>query len=130
LYRSEGADVALDYFLTRFIGPNWRVELQTLLPGAVHEVERDAASFFASDIPALLSWEFDAEAARRIDQPTLYIGGTDSGPWFAAVRTLLLDWLSAEDVIVEGADHNLAVTHPEQIAGALAGFIARHPITS
>lgn len=30
---------------------------------------------------------------------------------------------------VEGADHNLAVTHPEQLAIAITDFIARHPMT-
>lgn len=129
LYRSEGTSVALDNFLTRLMGPDWRAELETHLPGAVQQVERDAATFFASDVPALLSWNLDAAAARHIHQPTLYIGGTDSGTWFAAVRNLMLDWLSPEEVVVEGADHNLVVTHPGQIARALTDFIARHPIT-
>lgn len=129
LYRSEGTGVALDNFLTRLMGPDWRAELERHLPGAVQQVERDAATFFASDIPALLSWDFDAAAARNIHQPTLYIGATDSGPWFSAVRKIMLDWLSPEDVVVKGADHNLAVTHPGQIARALTDFIARHPIT-
>jgi pimeloyl-ACP methyl ester carboxylesterase len=128
IYRSEGTRVALDNFFTRLIGPDWRTELEAHLPGAVRQVERDAATFFASDIPSLLSWNFDAAAARYIQQPTLYIGGTDSGPWFAAVRKIMLDWLSPEDVVLEGADHNLVVTHPGQIARALTDFIARHPI--
>ena len=82
------------------------------------------------DVPALLAWDFGAEAARQISQPTLYIGGSESGPWFAAVRKLMLDWLSpSEDVVVAGADHNLVVTHPGQVARALTNFIARHPIT-
>ncbi|MGH9893639.1 MAG: alpha/beta fold hydrolase, partial [bacterium] len=128
-YHSEGSGVALDNFLTRLMGTDWRVELEEHLPGSVQQVERDAATFFASDVPALLSWDFDATSVRHIHQPTLYIGGTDSGPWFAAVRKLMLDWLSPEEVVVEGADHNLAVTHPRQIARALTDFIARYPIT-
>jgi pimeloyl-ACP methyl ester carboxylesterase len=41
------------------------------------------------------------------------------------------DWLSEpEDVVVPGADHNLAVTHPGQIVGALSDFINRHPIAA
>lgn len=131
LHRSEGTSVALDNFLTRLIGPDWREDLESHIPGVVRQVERDAATFFTSDIPALLSWDLDAEAARHIHQPTLYIGGSESGPWFAEVRKLMLDWLSpAEDVIVEGADHNLAATHPGQIAHALTDFIGRHPIAA
>jgi pimeloyl-ACP methyl ester carboxylesterase len=41
----------------------------------------------------------------------------------------MLDWLPApEDVVIDGADHNLAVTHPARIAGAIADFISRYPI--
>jgi pimeloyl-ACP methyl ester carboxylesterase len=73
---------------------------------------------------------FDAEAARRISQPNLYIGGSESGPWFEAVHKLMSDWLSpSEYVLVAGADHNLAVTHPGQVARTLTNFIARHPIS-
>lgn len=131
LHRTEGTSMALDNFLNRLMGPQWREDLETQLPGAVRQVERDAATFFATDIPALLSWDFDAKAARRINQPTLYIGGSESGPWFEAVHKLMSDWLSrSEDVIIAGADHSLTVTHPGQVARALTNFIARHPITA
>jgi len=131
LHQSQGTAAALDNFLTRLVGPDWRDELERQLPGSVRQVERDAATFFANDVPALLSWDFDAEAARRIHQPALYIGGSESGPWFAAVRKLMHDWLSQpEDVVVPGADHNLAVTHSGQIVGALTDFITRHPIAA
>jgi pimeloyl-ACP methyl ester carboxylesterase len=129
LYDTEGTSVALDNFLTRLMGPQWRDDLESQLPGAVRQVERDAGTFFASDIPALLSWDFDAETAHRLNKPTLYIGGTDSGPWFDAVHELMSDWLSpSEDIVIPGADHNLAVTHPGQVARGLVNFISRHPM--
>ncbi len=131
LYRSAGSGVALDYFLTRLIGPDWRTELEEHLPGAVRQAERDADTFFATDLPALLSWEFHATEAKTIRSPTLYVGGTDSGPWFAAVRQLMSDWLQPEQaVMIEGADHNLAVTHPAPIADAICNFVARHPMAT
>lgn len=89
--------MVLDNFLTRLMGPQWRDDFERHLPGAVRQVERDAATFFATDIPSLLSWDFDTEAARRISQPTLYIGGSESGPWFEAVHELMSDWLSPSD---------------------------------
>jgi pimeloyl-ACP methyl ester carboxylesterase len=129
-YRSDGPSVALDGFLTLLMGPDWRADLDARLPGAVQQMERDAGTFFASDIPALLAWDFDEAASRHIHQPTLYIGGSGSGPWFAAVRSLMEEWLNPEEVVVvEGADHNLAVTHPRRVADAIANFISRHPIT-
>ncbi|MGH8945240.1 MAG: alpha/beta fold hydrolase, partial [Acidimicrobiia bacterium] len=118
-YRTQGATIALDRFLTRVIGPNWRADLERYVPGALQQVERDAGTFFGTDIPALVSWRFGAEDARRIHQPVLYIGGSESGPWFAEVRELILAWLpQAEDVVVAGADHSLVATHPQQIASA------------
>ena len=43
-------------------------------------------------VPALLAWQFSAEDASRIKCPVLHVGGTDSGPWFAEVRRLILGW--------------------------------------
>jgi hypothetical protein len=37
------------------------------------------------------AWRFGSEQARRIDRPALYIGGSESGQWFAEVRDLI--WL-------------------------------------
>jgi hypothetical protein len=53
-------------------------------------MERDAATFFDIDIPALLGWNYTAADAALIAGPVLYVGGTDSGRWFAEVRELLL----------------------------------------
>ena len=37
----------------------------------------------------------------------LQISGSDSGPWFAEVRDLVLAWLpQTEDVLLTGADHS------------------------
>jgi hypothetical protein len=42
---------------------------------------------------------------------------------------LIVAWLPhAEDVTVAGADHSLALTHPGQVATALADFLERRPI--
>ncbi len=94
------------------------------------QLATDAGTFFDVDLPALLAWEFTAADAARIGCPVLYIGGTDSGPWFAEVRELLLDWFPhAEDVLMEGADHSLALTHATEIADALAAFLRRNPVS-
>jgi len=113
----------------RRVNPHDGRAKQRALPGAAQQVDRDGATFFETDMPALPSWRFGREDARRIRQPTLYIGGTESGTWWVEVRDLILDWLPhAEDVMIEGADHPLAATHPKPIADALAGFLRNHPI--
>ena len=126
-FRARGQAVALDEFLTRLAGPDWQRQLERDLPGSVSAMQRDAATFFASDLPALLGWCFGAEDAARIECPVLYVGGSDSGPWFAEVRALGLQLLPhAEDVTVPGAGHLLAATHPEETAAFLVDFLRRH----
>lgn len=111
------------------IGAHWRLDLERLLPGAVAQVERDAGTFFTADLPALLGWCPDAQSIARLAVPLLHVGGTASGPWFAAVRDQVLDWLPhAEDVQVPGADHSLALTHADEVAVAVGGFLRRHPL--
>jgi len=126
---ARGTGAALEEFLALVVGPNWRTDMERHLPGSVEQMWRDAPTFFDTDMPALLAWQFSTRDADRINCPVLYVGGTDSGPWFAQVRRLILDWFpDAEDVVVDGADHSLAITHTAQIATALVSFLRRHPI--
>ena len=88
--RARGPSTALEEFLALVIGPDWRTEVEQRLPGAAEQMQRDTTTFFDTDLPALLSWRFDAEDAHRINCPVLQISGSDSGPWFAEVRDLVL----------------------------------------
>lgn len=127
--RAHGPAVALDDFLTLVMGPEWRIDAERGLPGSVEQMERDSRTFFDTDLPALLTWRFTAADASRITCPVLHVGGTGSGPWFAEGRELVLAWLpQAEDVVLAGADHSLAITHPAEVAAALVAFLRRHPI--
>jgi len=68
--------------------------------------------FFDTDLPALFSWEFGPESAARLPCPVLHVGGSASGPWFAASRKLMLTWFPrATDVVIQGADPALPLTH-------------------
>ncbi|MFW6034457.1 MAG: alpha/beta fold hydrolase [bacterium] len=125
--REEGVGAALDAFLTMLVGPGWRDEVDGLVPGAAAQMDRDAATFFDTDLPALLGWRFGVDDARRIECPVLHIAGAESGPWFAEVRELVLDWFpQAEDVVIPGAGHSMAMTHPAAVAGTMARFLRRH----
>lgn len=125
----HGPAAALDEFLTMLVGADWPRALEDQLPGSVAQMRRDAATFFDHDLPALLDWNFSRTDAGRIDCPVLYVGGTLSGTWFAEVRELIRAWFpQSDDVLLEGADHSLAVTHASQCAVAVASFLRRHPI--
>lgn len=112
-------------------GDEWRADLERVLPGAVAGLERDAPTFFEADLPALLRWRFTEEDAREVAAPVLHVGGSDSGPWFREVREHVAAWFpGAEDVLVDGAGHSLAVTHTEAVAAAVGSFLDRHATTS
>ena len=117
---------AVDEFMSLVGGSNWRAMVGRPLPGAPQQMEKDAASFFESDWPAIRAWHFSAEEARKIKQPVLFIGGSDSGPFFDQVRDLLRGWLPQTEVVtLAGANHTLAITHAADVATALRSFLQR-----
>lgn len=127
--RRRGLMVALDEFLSALVGPDWRIVMERHLPGSAGQMAKDAATFFDVDLPALFRWRFGPGDAGRITCPVLHVGGTDSGAWFAEVRDLMLEWLpGVHDVVIEGADHSLALTHCRQVADAVAAFLHNHPL--
>jgi pimeloyl-ACP methyl ester carboxylesterase len=127
-FNAKGSAVALDELLTMLAGPDWRRESERDLQGSVAAMERDALTFFESDLPALLAWEFGTEDAARIKCPVLYVGGSNSGLWFAEVRARILQLLpQTEDCTVQGAGHLLALTHPIDTAKIVVDFLRRHP---
>ena len=127
--RVRGPTVALDEFLSTVIGPGWRNVVEDQLPESSAQMERDTVTFFDTDLPALLGWQFGLADVRRVECPVLHVGGTDSGRWFAEVRNVILDWFpQADDVVIDGADHSLALTHTREVADVLMAFLGRHPI--
>ncbi len=124
-YRDDGGAVALDRLMRIISGPGWRELLDQQLPGAEKQAAADAGTFFATDLPALLSWSFTAADAARVRAPVLYLGATASGPWFAEVAELITTWFPrAETVLLAGADHGLALTHTADLAAAITAFAA------
>jgi pimeloyl-ACP methyl ester carboxylesterase len=122
---ARGADI----LMTLVAGRDWRSNLNRAVPGAAEQIEKDAVTFFQCDWPAVLAWQFGADDAGRITQPVLHIGGSDSGPLFAAVRELIRSWLpQTEHIILTGADHAMAITHPADVAVTIVDFLQRHPI--
>lgn len=65
-----GGRTALDHVMRMADGPGWRAHGERDLPGSVSDMERDAETFFRSDVPALLGWTFDDEHAAVIACPT------------------------------------------------------------
>lgn len=125
--RVNGPLVALDEFMTLVVGADWRVDVERGDPGATAAMERDVPTFFDSDLPALLRWEFGVKEAALIHCPVLHIGGSDSGRWFAEVRRRLHRLLPRmEDAVIAGAGHSLATTHTYEVARIVLDFLSQH----
>lgn len=126
-HEREGSTTALEEVMTMLSGRDWRSRREALVPGSVARLERDADAFFLRDIPALLGWQYGADDATRVSAPVLYVGGTDSGSWFQQTRAWVQSLFpKARSVMVDGAGHDVALTHPAELASAITAFIAAH----
>lgn len=124
-YHREGTLPALDSFMRVIDGADWRANAERDLPGSVAQMERDAGTFFARDVPALLGWELSDPAIRAIDCPTLLVGGGESGPWFTQMLDRLADLLpDARRATVPGAGHGAALTHSAEVAVAVRAHVS------
>lgn len=123
---------AVDGFLRAVVGPDYRVPLDRVLPGALAQAVADADTFFATELPALQQWNFTADHAARIARPVLFVRGEDSPslwPGWLEVQQLVQAWFpQSETFVLDNATHALQIIDPATVAQRLAAFLARHPI--
>lgn len=125
LYANEGVAAALDEFARAMGDEECSTRRQELPRSAVERIERDADTFFGSDIPALLRWRLVAAPPH----PVLCIGGAETAPMFAAARHRVRRLIpQAEEVVIPGGGHVVAATHSAEVAAEMVGFLERHPI--
>ena len=124
VHTRSGPTAALDEVMQIVDGPGWRANAERDLPGSVADMERDAGTFFRSDVPALLGWSLDDECAARIDRPTLLVGGAESHPWFDEMLDRLeLVLPAATRVTIAGAGHSAALTHHAGVGSAIVDHL-------
>lgn len=128
-YRSGDVLGAVDAFVRIVGGVGWRDELARVLPGSVAQIERDAATFFEVEVPALFAWRFDSALAKSISQPALYLLGSESGPLFEQPMQLFRSLVPQTELhTVPGVNHLEMVCRPHLLTGAIVDFLARHPL--
>jgi pimeloyl-ACP methyl ester carboxylesterase len=128
-YRSGDTRGAVDSFMALVGGSAWRAEVQRTVPGGPAQAERDAATFFDVELPALGAWILSRENARRISQPILYVLGAESGPHFERAKQALQSVAThTEEALLPGMNHLLMMRDPGMVARSIAGFLARHPL--
>jgi pimeloyl-ACP methyl ester carboxylesterase len=127
-YRSGDVRGAVDAFMSIVGGPDWRSAAARAVPGGPEQAEKDAATFFEVEIPALQAWSFDEPGILRITQPVLYVIGGQSGPLFERPGQLFESLLpEAEKAVLPGLDHLLQMRDPCLVATPIADFLGRHP---
>jgi pimeloyl-ACP methyl ester carboxylesterase len=126
---------AVELFFQGVCGPQAREMAAGMLPpGAFDLAVTDADTFFDTEWPALLEWQFGPTEAARITQPALLVLGADSDavtPMFSEMNAALAEWLpNAESVQLPQATHALQMMNPTGTADLLTAFFARHPIAA
>ena len=88
----------------------------------------DADTFFGQELPAVMAVVARPRCGRAHRRsPRWSSAASDSEPSIRERQDLLLEWLpNAEPFVLPGATHLLQIQQPRALAGALAGFFARH----
>ena len=128
LYVTGEATGAVDRFFDVVWGTDWRSVVGTNVPGGPEQADRDVATTFEIEIPALEKWVFDVDRAHRITQRVLYVIGSESGEVFEDGKQLLRSWLpQTREAVVPGVNHLLQVKSPGLVAKIIAEFLLSHP---
>ena len=73
--------------------------------------------------------ELRAGRRSRARQPSLFVLGAETEPWFVASYEQYRSWLPTLDTArIEDAGHALQMQQPKAVT-ALADFFERHPVT-
>jgi pimeloyl-ACP methyl ester carboxylesterase len=107
--------------------PDWREAVEAAWPGGVEQGNKDSATMFETEFPALGSWQVGPEQAAAIDCPVLSWQADPANPLASAGRAFLHELFSqCEDADLEDATHFAPLTEPGAVAEAVAAFVARH----
>jgi pimeloyl-ACP methyl ester carboxylesterase len=104
--------------------PRWRDTIERTIPGGVAQAEKNAATSFEIEGPAVAGWSFGPERAGAVTCPVLSVLGTATAPLFVESRQLLHEWFAhCVDADIPGATHLLQMEAPAAVAAALAQFL-------
>jgi pimeloyl-ACP methyl ester carboxylesterase len=126
MYDAGEVDEALGLFAGFVFGSEWREQFNTMMPGSVDQMRRDAASFFEGDLPSMEYHTIDAPADASIDVPVLFVAGAKGLP---ATDSYLLELApDTQSTVVEDVNHAMQMVAPRPFAEATAAFLKQHRI--
>jgi pimeloyl-ACP methyl ester carboxylesterase len=111
-----------DAFMTMACGPGFLPVLADALgPDGLERARIESSYFLAEEIPAVETWPFDADTARKITQPVTLMCGNASSPFYREVCDRLCDMLPCGELItVDGGDHLYPLRRPAEFAALIA----------
>jgi pimeloyl-ACP methyl ester carboxylesterase len=128
LYEAGRAREAVESHLRSIAGPEYRAILERSAPGSMERAIANAATFFRSDLPALLAWRCTAADVRHIDAPVLYLVGGANNITYERSRRLISAWLpQTRSFTIPGCHHYFQLERPELVAEVLVDFFCRYP---
>jgi pimeloyl-ACP methyl ester carboxylesterase len=106
--------------------PHWHDTIERTIPGGVAQAEKNAATSFEIEGPAVAGWSFGPEQAGAVTCPVLSVLGTATAPLFVESRHLLHEWIAhCVDADIPGATHLLQMEAPAAVAAAVAQFLGQ-----
>lgn len=133
-YAAGDAERAIGLFLSLVSGMDGdrcRALLEERVPGSVEQTVKDADTFFGVELPALAEWGIDPGNAGAIRQPVLSVLGSDTRRCGSrSPRSSARPCPTSKSVSSTVWVTCSTSERPRPVAGALAGFLDRHPITS
>jgi pimeloyl-ACP methyl ester carboxylesterase len=123
--RQGDTATAFDVFLRGVGGNGYRNAIRDRLGEAgLTEAERESSFFFADELPAVGTWVFGPAEATQVAAPVLLLHGGDTRPWFRENVEILAGMLpNARTAMLPGLNHLGPLTHPAEIALAIAEFV-------
>lgn len=128
---TAGDRAALTRFVASVAGPD-ALERGLARPGgeaAFEQAVADAPTFFDVEMPAAQTWNYTFDDVRKVSVPVLAVVGGNTIPVFHETHANVRKSLpQSEELIVQGATHELQLTHASQVAEGIAAFLNRHPV--
>ena len=132
LYQSGNKAKAIDAFQRFVLGEDeqYRAAYDKVMPdGYWDQVVRDADTLFRGDFPAVMSFQFTEQVAKRVKQPVLFMRGSNGLPGGLEIQQVIQSWLpQTETFLLPNATHGMQMRNPLGAAEALSRFFAKHPL--
>jgi 3-oxoadipate enol-lactonase len=129
LYGKGDARGAVSRFVNAVVPGAWDRMTAEGATAMQEQAVADAGTFFEVELPALQAWQYSASDLANVKTPTLVVLGGKTDPSSRTSHGQLLRGIKgAQELVVQGAGHELHMSQPKSVADALAAFLRQHPI--